>query len=72
MRPGPIEVEFLPPIVATETAPDKAAAELRDRARSAILRSLGEPDALAELPPDSGDGLRATGPERRPHERNVS
>jgi len=57
LRPGPIEVEFLPPIIATETAPDKAAAELRDRARSAILRELDEPDATAELAPAVGSGL---------------
>ncbi len=62
LRPGAIEVEFLPPIVATETAPDRAAAELRDRARSAILRELNEPDAVAELARAEGGGLRTEGP----------
>jgi 1-acyl-sn-glycerol-3-phosphate acyltransferase len=70
MRPGPIEVEFLPPIVATETAPDKAAAELRDRARQAILAELDEPDRADA--PASGSGLQASGQEKRPHERSVS
>jgi 1-acyl-sn-glycerol-3-phosphate acyltransferase len=44
LRPGQIEVEFLPPIFAGAETPDKAAAELRDRARSAILAELDEPD----------------------------
>jgi 1-acyl-sn-glycerol-3-phosphate acyltransferase len=44
-HPGPIEIEFLPPILplAAESA-EKAAVELRERARGAILRELGEPD----------------------------
>ena len=42
-----IEVEFLPPLVATATSADGAAAELRDRARSAILAHLQEPDLAA-------------------------
>lgn len=43
-RPRPIEVEFLPPILPQAGAPEKAAVELRDRAREAILARLGEPD----------------------------
>jgi 1-acyl-sn-glycerol-3-phosphate acyltransferase len=46
-RPSAIEVEILPPIFAAATAPDAAAVELRDRARSAILRELNEPDLAA-------------------------
>jgi 1-acyl-sn-glycerol-3-phosphate acyltransferase len=43
-RPVAIEVEILPPIFAAAAAPDAAAVELRDRARSAILSELNEPD----------------------------
>src|SRR5262249_15010451 len=42
--PSRIEVEFLDPIVAEATTPDAIAAELRDRARQAILEELQEPD----------------------------
>jgi 1-acyl-sn-glycerol-3-phosphate acyltransferase len=42
-----IEVEFLSPLVATATSAAGAAAELRDRARSAILARLQEPDLAA-------------------------
>jgi 1-acyl-sn-glycerol-3-phosphate acyltransferase len=42
-----IEVEFLAPLVATATSADGAAAELRDRARAAILAQLQEPDLAA-------------------------
>jgi len=42
-----IEVEFLAPLVATATAGESAAIELRDRARSAILAHLQEPDLAA-------------------------
>ena len=41
-----IEIEFLEPIVAQATAPDAAAVELRERARSAILDELKEPDLV--------------------------
>lgn len=47
LRRGAIEIEFLPPIVAGADSPDKAAAELRDRARMAILKELNEPDLAA-------------------------
>jgi 1-acyl-sn-glycerol-3-phosphate acyltransferase len=46
-NPGPIEIEFLEPIIADATAPDAAAVELRERARSAILDELKEPDLVA-------------------------
>jgi 1-acyl-sn-glycerol-3-phosphate acyltransferase len=42
-----IEITFLEPIVAAATTPDAAAVELRDRARSAILDELQEPDLVA-------------------------
>ncbi|HEV7716373.1 MAG TPA: lysophospholipid acyltransferase family protein [Steroidobacteraceae bacterium] len=45
-RPSRIEIEFLEPIYAATTAPD-AAVELRDRARTAILDELKEPDLAA-------------------------
>src|SRR2546430_17176679 len=38
--PGPLELQFLAPLARL---PDTAA-ELRDRARAAILEALGEPD----------------------------
>jgi 1-acyl-sn-glycerol-3-phosphate acyltransferase len=43
-RPGRIIVEILPPLTSGAAKGDIAAAELRDRARGAILRELGEPD----------------------------
>lgn len=43
-RPARIEVEILPALVAQAQKPDAAAAELRDRARQAILERLDEPD----------------------------
>ena len=46
-RRAHIEVEFLAPLVAIATAGESAAAELRDRARSAILARLQEPDLAA-------------------------
>ena len=46
-RRSHIEVEFLAPLVATVASVDGAAAELRDRARSAILARLQEPDLAA-------------------------
>lgn len=42
---GAIEVEFLEPVSVTATDGDAAAAQLRDRARAAILARLDEPDA---------------------------
>ena len=46
-HPGRIEIEFLEPIFAAATAPAAAAVELRERARSAILFELDEPDLVA-------------------------
>jgi 1-acyl-sn-glycerol-3-phosphate acyltransferase len=45
--PGRIEIEFLEPIRPEAKAPDAAALELRERARSAILDELDEPDLAA-------------------------
>jgi 1-acyl-sn-glycerol-3-phosphate acyltransferase len=42
--PSRIEVEFLPPLAATSDSAAHASVELRDRARTAILSELGEPD----------------------------
>jgi 1-acyl-sn-glycerol-3-phosphate acyltransferase len=42
-----IEVEFLAPLIATATSAEGAAAELRERARRAILERLQEPDLAA-------------------------
>jgi 1-acyl-sn-glycerol-3-phosphate acyltransferase len=47
-HPSRIEIEFLEPIVAVSQSPDAAAAELRDRARLAILEELREPDLVAK------------------------
>jgi 1-acyl-sn-glycerol-3-phosphate acyltransferase len=46
--PARIEIEFLEPIVAQAETPDAVALELRDRARSAILEELREPDLVAD------------------------
>jgi 1-acyl-sn-glycerol-3-phosphate acyltransferase len=47
-RPGAIEIEFLPAIYpASAESPERAAVELRERARDAILRELREPDLSA-------------------------
>ncbi len=43
-QPNPIRIQFLQPITAAATSSEKAAIELRDRARAAILQELGEPD----------------------------
>jgi 1-acyl-sn-glycerol-3-phosphate acyltransferase len=45
-RPGKIEIEFLPAVVATGEQND-VAMELRERSRSAILGCLKEPDLAA-------------------------
>ena len=50
-RPGRIVVEFLPPVTVTPDQSEVPAMELRDRAREAILRELGEPDLLEEPKP---------------------
>jgi 1-acyl-sn-glycerol-3-phosphate acyltransferase len=43
-RPGPLEMELLPPLSAAPGSTEHAVPELRDRARAAILAALGEPD----------------------------
>ena len=54
--PGRIELEILTPITGGSASPARVAAELRDRARAAILAALGEPDltccADTARPPD--------------------
>jgi len=47
-HPARIEIEFLEPIFAVAQTPERAATELRDRARSAILGVLREPDLVAQ------------------------
>jgi 1-acyl-sn-glycerol-3-phosphate acyltransferase len=46
-RPAAIDVELLMPLSAMSPEPEEAAAELRERARSAILDRLPEPDLAA-------------------------
>jgi 1-acyl-sn-glycerol-3-phosphate acyltransferase len=62
-RPGPIEMEILEGLTAGDDAPDHAAAELRDRARAAILAALGEPDLTCcddtGRPPDTAPARSA-------------
>lgn len=43
-RPGPIELEILPPLAPRAGAASEAVPALRDAARAAILAALGEPD----------------------------
>jgi 1-acyl-sn-glycerol-3-phosphate acyltransferase len=54
--PGRIELEILTALTSAADAPELAAPELRDRARTAILAVLGEPDltccADTARPPD--------------------
>jgi 1-acyl-sn-glycerol-3-phosphate acyltransferase len=56
-RPGPIELEILPALCAGPGAPEQAAAQLRQRAREAMLAALGEPDLTCcddtARPPDT-------------------
>ncbi len=47
-RPGRIVVEILPPVHATTASSETRAVELRDRAREAILKELGEPDLIEQ------------------------
>jgi 1-acyl-sn-glycerol-3-phosphate acyltransferase len=49
-RPGRIVVEILPPVTVATDQSDAVAMELRDRAREAILRELGEPDLVEPTP----------------------
>src|SRR5260370_1069020 len=52
-RRGRIVVEFLPPVTVAADQSDAVAMELRDRAREAILRELGEPDLVEPTPQTS-------------------
>jgi 1-acyl-sn-glycerol-3-phosphate acyltransferase len=52
-RPGRIFVEVLAAVTATAGNSEAAAAELRDQARDAILRELGEPDLVGAEEPAS-------------------
>jgi 1-acyl-sn-glycerol-3-phosphate acyltransferase len=52
-RPGRIVVEIHAPVTTGATSTEHAALELRDQARHAILRELGEPD-LADTARDTG------------------
>jgi 1-acyl-sn-glycerol-3-phosphate acyltransferase len=62
-RPGRIEVEILPPLQAVCRASVDPAVELRDLARSEILRKLGEPDLTGcgdtAHPPDTAPARSA-------------
>ena len=61
-RPGPIEMEILPPL-APGASDEHAAPELRDCARAAILAALGEPDLTCcddtDRPPDTAPARSA-------------
>jgi 1-acyl-sn-glycerol-3-phosphate acyltransferase len=56
-RPGPIELEILPPIAPPPGAASEAVPALRDAARAAILAALGEADLTCSddtaRPPDT-------------------
>ena len=52
-RPSRIEIQILPAVDASPERPDAAALDLRDRARAAILRELGEPDLEEPLAPSA-------------------
>lgn len=52
-RPGRIIVEILPPVTMSVNSSEATAMELRERAREAILRDLGEPDLRESDPPAS-------------------
>jgi len=67
--PGPIELEFLAPLIArADLAAAHAVPELRDRARAAMLAALAEPDltccADTDRPPDTARARSA--PASRP------
>jgi 1-acyl-sn-glycerol-3-phosphate acyltransferase len=51
-RPGRIEVQILSPLAQEPEGSDDAAIELRERAREAILRELGEPDLTCSADTD--------------------
>jgi 1-acyl-sn-glycerol-3-phosphate acyltransferase len=55
-RPGRIEVDILAPLPAPSAAGRAGANELRDAARAALIRHLGEPDLCG--PDDGTAGIR--------------
>jgi 1-acyl-sn-glycerol-3-phosphate acyltransferase len=61
--PGPLELQILAPLAPPPVVSDKAAPELRDQARAAILSALGEPDLTCcgdtARPPDTARGRSA-------------
>ena len=71
-RPGPIEIDILPPIQSEPRAAAAASAALRERARQAILLALGEPDLTCSgdsaHPPHTGRvrSARASSSSRTP------
>jgi 1-acyl-sn-glycerol-3-phosphate acyltransferase len=62
-RPGAIELELLPPLESVARSAEQAVGELRERARAAILATLGEPDLTCcddtARPPDTGHARSA-------------
>ncbi|MHB1872689.1 MAG: lysophospholipid acyltransferase family protein [Steroidobacteraceae bacterium] len=50
-RPARIEVQFLPPLAPPAGEPARAAAQLREQARAAILSLLDEPDLSSHVAP---------------------
>jgi len=50
-RPGRIVVEILPPVTVSADQSEAVAMDLRDQARDAILRELGEPDLVEQPTP---------------------
>ena len=71
-RPGPLEMELLPPLTPAAPADEHAAPALRERARAAMLSALGEPDLTCcddtARPPDTAPArsARASRPSRTP------
>ena len=71
-RPGLLEMELLPPLTPAAPADEHAAPGLRERARTAILTALGEPDLTCcddtARPPDTAPArsARASRPSRTP------
>jgi len=62
-RPGPLEMELLPPLMPVPEAGEHGVRELRDRARAAILAALDEPDLTCcddtDRPPDTAPARSA-------------
>ena len=62
-RPGPLQMELLPPLAPPPGRGEHAVPELRERARAAILAALGEPDLTCcddtDRPPDTAPARSA-------------